>query len=413
MIFIIIVLLTALLIEGIGTYVSVVGLSALFSANLVIITLAVALDVGKVVSVSFLHRHWKQMKLLMKAYMLTAVIVLMTITSTGAFGYLSMQFQKAMTGTQENAIQVASMTEERDRLQSRKEEIDSQISAVKTVVGKRSLTRSFNDEITRINSRLAEIDSALPALKMEGLHKSVETGPVMYVAEAFKTSPEQAAKWIILTIIFVFDPLAITLLIAGNFLIKLRAEEKAKKQLAPVEVVERREEAPRPEDVSSIPNETLPEDEVVASDGETPVDELVAEEAVDQDEPITEQVIDPIEEPTEEPVAEPTLEEPAPELNVEHEERGGARALIADNPGTPEETPEETVGQTFEEHVRPALEGEGKTREVITREQITRPSVGTVLDNVSTQADVIRQTGITRLISDEDRTDARRFYSID
>jgi hypothetical protein len=252
---------------------------------------------------------------------------------------------------------------------------------------------------------------------MEGLHKSVETGPVMYVAEAFKTSPEQAAKWIILTIIFVFDPLAITLLIAGNFLIKLRAEEKAKKLLAPVEVVERREEASRPEDVPTIPNETLPEDEVVASDGETPVDELVAEEAVDQDEPITEQVIDPIEEPTEEPVAEPTLEEPAPELNVEHEESGGARALIADNPSIPEETPEETVGQTFEEtpeeHVRPALEGEGKTREVITREQITRPSVGTVLDNVSTQADVIRQTGITRLISDEDRTDARRFYSID
>ena len=227
MTFALIVLFAAFLIESIGTYVSVVGLAALFASNPVIITLAIALDVGKVVTVSFLYKHWKRIGRFMKAYMMMAVIVLMTITSTGVFGYLSGEFQKAIRGTTENTVLVTTMEGEKVRLQARKEEIDKQIAAIPPtyISGRRQIINAFKPEVERINARLAEIDTQLPQLKLDTIKKNVEVGPIIYIAEAFSTTPEKAVKWVILVIIFVFDPLAIALLIAGNFLLNHRGKD--------------------------------------------------------------------------------------------------------------------------------------------------------------------------------------------
>ena len=221
MLFTILVLVSAFLIEGIGTYVSVLGLASLFSSNPIIIVLAVALDIGKVVSVSFLYKFWKNINLLMKIYMTIAAIVLMTITSAGVFGFLSAEFQKAISGSNTQGVMLQSLEEERGRLQLRKEEIDRQIAKLpdNSVRGRSQLIRQFGPEVNRLNSRLAEIDKELPALKIATIKKNVEVGPIIYISEAFSTTPEKAVKWIILVIIFVFDPLAISLLLAGNFLI--------------------------------------------------------------------------------------------------------------------------------------------------------------------------------------------------
>lgn len=226
------VLFAAFLIESIGTYVSVVGLSALFSSNPVIILLAVSLDIGKVVTVSFLYRNWKDINWLMKTYMTIAALVLMLITSVGAFGYLSAEFQKAIQGTNENAVVIESMQAEQARLQARKEQIDNQIAQFppEFVTGRRQAVEQFAPEVNRINNRLAEIDAQLPELKLETIKKNVEVGPIIFIAEAFGTTPEEAVKYVIMIIIFVFDPLAIALLIAGNFLIKNKELLKIKKQ---------------------------------------------------------------------------------------------------------------------------------------------------------------------------------------
>ena len=224
MFFAALVLFAAFLIEGIGTYVSVVGLSSLFAANMVIIILAIALDIGKVTSVSFLYKYWRKINVLMKTYMTVAAMVLMLITSAGAFGYLSGQFQKAISNTNQNGVILTALTEEQGRLQKRKEEIDTQIAKLpdSSVSGRRALMRQFAPEVERINTRLIDIDKKLPELKVENLKQGVEVGPILYVAEAFDTTPEKAVKWVILTIIFVFDPLAIALLLAGNYLIEER-----------------------------------------------------------------------------------------------------------------------------------------------------------------------------------------------
>jgi hypothetical protein len=147
----------------------------------------------------------------------------------GAFGFLSGEFQKAMAGAGQQTIKIQALTEEQARLQKRKEQIDKQIADLPSTYsrGRVTVINGFKEETKRINDRLAKIDEELPALKIENIDKSVKIGPILYVAEAFGTTPEIAVKWVILTIIFVFDPLAIALLLAGNFLLMQREEKKA------------------------------------------------------------------------------------------------------------------------------------------------------------------------------------------
>ena len=228
MLFTILVLVTALFIEGIGTYISILGLSALFAGSPVVITMAVALDVGKVVAVSFIYKNWEKISLLMKTYMSIAAVVLMIITSAGVFGYLSGEFQKAIAGNNQQTVVITALEEERSRLQARKQEIDAQIANLPAnfVNSRVRLMNQFRDETRRINDRLAKIDEELPKLKVDIIGQSVKIGPIIYIAEAFGTSPEKAVKWVIFVIIFVFDPLAIALLIAGNFLLAQRGKAK-------------------------------------------------------------------------------------------------------------------------------------------------------------------------------------------
>lgn len=171
----------------------------------------------------------------MRSYMLAATIVLVTITSAGAFGFLSGEFQKAIAGNNQQTIIITALEEEKVRLQKRKEEIDTQIARLpeNSVRGRTQLLRQFGPEINRLNSRLAEIDQKLPELKVKNIEKEVKVGPIIYVAEAFGTTPEHAVKWVILVIIFVFDPLAIALLLAGNFLTENRNVKEEKRDDEP------------------------------------------------------------------------------------------------------------------------------------------------------------------------------------
>lgn len=218
----------AFILEGIGTWISVIGLSALFANSPVIVILAVCLDIAKIVSVSFLYKYAKKINSMMRVYLTVACVTLMLITSTGAFGYLSKEFQHAIQGTNQDIITLSALSDEQGRLQHRKEEIDSQIAKLpdNSVRGRQKLIKSFAAEQDRINFRLVEIDKQLPALKVEAVKKNTEVGPIIYIAQVFNTDPEHAVKWVIMIIIFVFDPLAIALLLAGNFLLEERRKDK-------------------------------------------------------------------------------------------------------------------------------------------------------------------------------------------
>ena len=239
--FSILIFITAFCMEAIGTYISVYGLSALFAGDPVIIIMAAILDIAKVVSVSFLYQQWGYMNRVMRYYMTFAVIILMTITSAGTFGYLSASFQKAIQPTSQTSLKEDSYTQEINSLNSEKiqlskqqSDIDSQISQLPSnnVRGRRQLIYSFKPEEDRIRSRIVvitkhldELNSGMLIIKNNSLENEVHVGPIIYIAKTFDISIEQASKWIILIIMFIFDPLAIILIIAGNFLVLKKKSE--------------------------------------------------------------------------------------------------------------------------------------------------------------------------------------------
>lgn len=241
MVFATITLLTALAIEAIGSYVSVVGLSKLFAGDMIVILMAISLDVGKVVSVTYAYRFWDRLTWLSKIYLPISILIYMMITSTGVFGYLSSKFETAIKDANTNTVLVTSMADEQARLQRRKQEIDAQIAGVKSddVYGRNLLIRRFGEESKRINDRLTVIDQELPSLKIKAATAgSSEVGPIMYVAEAFNLTPEQAVKYVIMMIMFVFDPMAVVLLIAANsmFLALKKEQEEAEPPIITIEV---------------------------------------------------------------------------------------------------------------------------------------------------------------------------------
>jgi hypothetical protein len=260
MIFSLLTFASAFLIEGLGTWISIIGLSSLFSADPIIIALAAALDVGKVVTVSFLYKRWSTAPRLLRFYMILATAVLMAITSVGAFGYLSAAFQGAIKDTKQQQILVSAAMEEKAKLEARKKEIDAQIANLPShiVQGRQKLISAFKGEADRINLRLRQLDAELPKMRAQQITINTHTGPIVYISQAFNVSVEQAVKYVILIIIFVFDPLAIALLVAGNFLWETR-----KKALpVPAEAAVRTDEAP----------ETPRSDQAAAVAGVTPLD---------------------------------------------------------------------------------------------------------------------------------------------
>ncbi len=219
---------SAFLIEGLGTWISIIGLSSLFGADPIIIALAAALDVGKVVTVSFLYKRWSTAPRMLRIYMILATLVLMIITSAGAFGYLSAAFQGAIKDTKQQQVLVTAIVEEKAKLEARKKEMDTQIANLPSniVRGRQKLMAAFKGEADRITLRLQQLDAELPKLRVQEIAINTHAGPIVYVSQAFDVSLEQAVKYVILVIIFVFDPLAIALLVAGNFLWETRARAR-------------------------------------------------------------------------------------------------------------------------------------------------------------------------------------------
>ena len=248
MIFILITFLAAFLIEGLGTAVSVIGLSTLFGANPIIIALAISLDVGKLVVVSLLYNHWKRMGMMMKSYAALASLVTMIITSAGAAGYLTGEFQKAILGTQETSLKVNVLKEQQAKYEERKKQIDAQIANLpeKTTVNQRiRLMKQFQDEQKALQAKIEDIDKQLPDLQIKQIGVEAKAGPILYISKAFEVPVEVAVKYVVLLIIFVFDPLAVFLMIAGNFLL---AQRKKKPDDEPPPDDDDKEPVPEPEE---------------------------------------------------------------------------------------------------------------------------------------------------------------------
>ena len=215
--------LSALLIAGSAAAFSVYGLAKLFSgAFLSVVIMASALELGKLVTASFLYRYWNMINWFQKVYMTIATIVLIFITSAGIFGYLSNAYQGATLEFEKQSTELLTIEERIEQLDEDKvflkEELEVAISELPDnyITAKRKLREEYNPQITQLNQELLEFKTRRADLEIQLVSTGVDVGPAIYLARTFGTDIDTVVKFFIFILIFVFDPLAVMLVIAYN-----------------------------------------------------------------------------------------------------------------------------------------------------------------------------------------------------
>lgn len=238
-----ITLITAILLSGIAEYFSIVGLIAIFAAAPIsVAVMGGALGVSKLVAASWVYRNWDHAPKSLRYYLTLAVLILSIITSMGIFGFLSKAHseQTLVSGdlqakllVYEEKIKTAKENIEVDRKQLK--QLDSAVDqvmarsnteegATKAIAIRKTQTReraALAKSIETNQKLISTLSEESAPLRAEVRKVDAEVGPVKYIAnfiygDAETALLEKAVTWIIILIIFVFDPLAILLLIAAN-----------------------------------------------------------------------------------------------------------------------------------------------------------------------------------------------------
>ena len=215
--------LSALFIAGSAAAFSVYGLAKLFSGAFIsVVIMASALELGKLVTASFLYRYWNMINWFQKVYMTIATIVLIFITSAGIFGYLSNAYQGATLEFEKQSTELLTIEERIEQLEEDKvflkEELEVAISELPDnyITAKRKLREDYNPQILEINNELLEYKKTRADLEIGLVSTGVDVGPAIYLARTFGTDIDTVVKFFIFILIFVFDPLAVMLVIAYN-----------------------------------------------------------------------------------------------------------------------------------------------------------------------------------------------------
>lgn len=228
MFFIFLLSLAAFSIAGSAAYFSVYGLANTFHGTFwSVVIMGGSLEFGKLIAASYLYRYWKKTKFVLKSYLMLGVLGLMALTSLGIFGYLSTGYQTDALPLKQLEQQVALMDEEKVRLLNRKKQIDDQIANLPADYSRSriKLMNSFKTEQEQVTTRLTQLDKEVLEVKTKVIHTEAHIGPITYIAKALGESPDDATKYLIYLIIFVFDPMAVALTLAVNVALKNRKEE--------------------------------------------------------------------------------------------------------------------------------------------------------------------------------------------
>ena len=236
-------LLTALAISGVAAYYSIIGLIAIFSASVIpIAVMGVVLETGKLVTAAWLYHYWKKVNVLLKTYLISAVFVLMFITSMGIFGFLSKAHIEQTSVSADNTLQIESIDSQITRQRTDIDRAEKQLTllddALEKYVELGAITKGLNarkdqqgerDALTTTINDATDNIATLTQTKYELRTKQnelvAEVGPIKYIAELVygnsnTNTLEEAVRWVILILVWVFDPLAVLLLISANISIK-------------------------------------------------------------------------------------------------------------------------------------------------------------------------------------------------
>ena len=249
------VLIAALALASSAAYYSVYGISKLFSAQAIAVAImAGTLEASKLIAATYLHRYWKKINFLFKFYLTTAVLILMFITSIGIYGFLTASYQttanELFVMDKEIAViemkksryqeQLNGYIEEKNQLSNSITELTKGLSNNKVqwkdketgeiLTSTSSSTRrvlksqldDFKIQRNNVSKKIESLTDSVTKLDIQVLdiqsNSTItnEIGPLKYVSELLHRPMNQIVNWFILIFIFVFDPLAVVLLIAAN-----------------------------------------------------------------------------------------------------------------------------------------------------------------------------------------------------
>jgi hypothetical protein len=239
-----ITLATALIISLSAAVYSILGLTAIFAAAFwPIVIMGGSLEVGKIIATLWLHKYWDRAELQYKAYLCFAVAILMMLTSMGVFGFLSKAHGDQSLVAGDVGAKIAVYDEkikiEKDNIDANRKALKQMDEAVDQVMA-RSTTEGGADkavsirrsqakersrllqEITQAQKNITNFNEARAPIAAEVRQVEAEVGPVKYIAALiYGDNPEanvleKAVRWVIILIVIVFDPLALTLLLAAT-----------------------------------------------------------------------------------------------------------------------------------------------------------------------------------------------------
>lgn len=250
--------LTALFVAGCAAYFSVLGIATLFAGSfLQVAIMASSLELGKLVATSYLYRYWSKTTLVLKTYLIIAVLVLMGITSLGIFGYLSAAYQVNSSKFAQIDQQTALIQSQRETFNKELEqnlkriEMLNQVRATQELrvqeAGNYRLPREqayaaiekANQEIQTLTQRNQVLqeekfnkDSELLAINQQ-VAQVKDVGTFKFVANVFNKPLDHVVIAFICVLIFVFDPLAVALILAFNIAVggKILKEPSKEKEL--------------------------------------------------------------------------------------------------------------------------------------------------------------------------------------
>lgn len=252
-----VILLTAIAVSFSAAFYSVYGLSKLFAgASLAVIFMASSLELAKLVIASTLHKYWNTLYFWLKTYLVIALLVLICITSAGIYGFLSSAYQVTADQNSVTQKQVDILASKKERFEQSRQQyleekqqlvsaasslranlatnnqrqtIDRRTGQVLTNItssNKQSIQNEINatsnkvdivdGKINNLSDSITSLEVAIIELKANSQSTS-ELGPLRYLSELTGTPMNMIINYLLLLIIFVFDPLAIALVITANF----------------------------------------------------------------------------------------------------------------------------------------------------------------------------------------------------
>ena len=303
-------LFCAIGLSGTAAYYSVIGLSIIFSTVAIpVIIMGSFLEISKLAIATYLHDKWKETYGLLKIYLTIALVTLSLLTSIGIYGLLSTGFQQNIAGLEINNKKIENIEVKKGRFeeikvdyQKEKEGLDKDITnlrnALSTNTTTQSVDRTTGQVITRANGgnrkafetqlKIAQENRDVVSKKIESLNDSItsldlevldlasteiesgELGAIKYLSEITGWDIKKTANFFILALIFVFDPLAIALVISTNQAFKIvRKKDETEESVIQIETVEKIVEVP----VDRIVEVEVPVDRIV--EVEVPVDRIV------------------------------------------------------------------------------------------------------------------------------------------